>query len=471
VGAFLLWTAWKSRDSASPRPTRRFVAGLGILSGLGFAAVVLGGTDIVRVHQSARTMTAVVVWPVAFAAALAMYPGWRARTLGGAAAVVGLAMAGVGSLAFLDRFGRDPLLVPSEAMTQVRLSSTAAREFELPFYATNVRLSPGGAYAAGQDIRRQRGREGERSTFEVGRLGHGFVSVSADDLVFLDDERLLTVRETDEGSEVDARQLTQPDAVVWRLPVPGVFSARLAVDRQARRWRLVGWNEEQEIVRARGAIGAEDIELTRWASPIDERMWNTAVAASETDVLVVETRYDVSALATISVRTFMALLNPGATASRVWHLGRNGQADLGTSRIASNCAPDVARDERLVCNAYDGTRTRIVTLDPATRAIGAIGAVNGRFLADEYSPAGWLTGWLESTPVALRLESRQLLTFSERPYALVGIAASERWLGAVTADGATSRLQLFPLPLENSPRFERLCSLPTGFALRIREGV
>jgi hypothetical protein len=233
---------------------------------------------------------------------------------------------------------------------------------------------------------------------------------------------------------------------MWRLPVPGVFSARLAVDRQARRWRLVGWNEQHQVVRARGSIGAEHIELTRWASPIDQRMWNTAVAASETDVLVVETRYDMSALATLSVRTFRALLTPGTTVSRVWHLGRNGAADLGTSHIASNCVPDVTLDERLICNAYDGTRTRIVALDPATRAIGALGAMHGRFLADEFSPAGWLTGWLESTPVALRLATREVLTFSERPHALMGITASDGWLAALTADGTRTKIQLFPLP-------------------------
>jgi heat shock protein HtpX len=447
VGAFLLWTAWRSRASSSQPAGARFVAVLGILTAFALAVMALGGTDTVRVHQAARSMAAVVVWPVACAAALAMYPGWRQRSLAIGAGAIGLVMAAVGSLAFLDRFGRDPLLVPSEVMTEVRLSSAAAREFELPFYAATVRLSPGGVYAAGQDVGRQHGDEGESSTFEVGRLGHGFVSVNADDLVFLDDERVLTVHETDEGSEVDARLVTQPDVPVWRLPVAGVFGARLAIERRTNRWRIVGWNEEHQIVRARGSIGAGNVELTRWPSPIDRRTWRMAVAASETEAFVVETQYDVSAIESLSIRTFMALMNPGRTVSRFWHVGREGPADLGTSRIAAECLPDVRLDERLVCNAYDGTRTHIVALDPATRAIGGVGTMNGRFLADDSSPAGWLTGWLDSTPVALRLDTRELLTFLERPPALLGITASDRWLCAVSVDGTRSKLQLFPLPL------------------------
>ena len=239
----------------------------------------LEGTDIVRAHQSARMLPASVVWPIAFAAALACYPYARARAGAAAAILVGVAMATLGSIPFLDRFGSDPLLLPAEAMTQVHVSGAPAAEFALPFYAIDVRLSPGGVYLAAHDARRGYGRQNERSSFEIGRLGRQFSSVSAGEVAFLDDEHLLTVRENDEGTEIDDRSLTQLDVPVWRKLVPGLFGASMTLDRQAHRWRLLGWDAEHRILRARGTIGAPDIEITRWASPIDRKSGRRPLAS------------------------------------------------------------------------------------------------------------------------------------------------------------------------------------------------
>lgn len=138
---------------------------------------------------------------------------------------------------------------------------------------------------------------------------------------------------------------------------------------------------------------------------------------------------------------------PGAAVLHLWHLGQGSHMDLGISRIATGCYPNVIGGERIVCTAYDGTRTRIVSADPATREISAIGTLDGLFAGDEHPPAGWLTGWSGSTPVALRLNTRELVTLPERPPALVGLTTSDRSLGIITADGGRSKIRLFPLPL------------------------
>jgi len=446
TGGFLLWTAWKARAADTPATTGRIVVALGLLSAVALGAVVAGGTDIVRAHQSARMLPGSVVWPIAFAAALACYPYARARAGAAAAILVGVAMATLGSIPFLDRFGSDPLLLPAEAMTQVHVADAPAAEFALPFYAIDVRLSPGGVYLAAHDARRGYDRQNERSSFEIGRLGRQFSSVSAGEVAFLDDEHLLTVRENDEGTEIDDRPLTHLDVPVWRQLVPGLFGASMTLDRQAHRWRLLGWDAEHRILRARGTIGSPDIEITRWPSPIDRKIWATIVGVSENHALVVETQYDLGGLDMLSVRTLAAVLNPGATVSRLWQVGQDSQKDLGTSRIVTDCTAEATTDGGLVCTAFDGTRTRLVELDPATGERRAIGVMDGRFAGDKHPAAGWLTGWRDSTPVAIRLATRQVVTLPQHQYGLAGIATSERWLATVSVDGTNSKVRLFPLP-------------------------
>jgi heat shock protein HtpX len=451
IGAFLLWTAWKTRRSQQQTTTTRLVAALGTLGGLVLLATFMDGADAIRLHQSARSLSAVVVWPLAFAAALASYPGRLARVGAVAAALAGLVMATVGTISFLDRFGRDPLLLPSETIKQVRISADPAAEFTIPFFATDVRLSPGATHLAAHDIRQNRRRDdGESRTFQIGRLGEALLPVVADDVAFLSDDRVLTVEENNEGTRIEARSLGQPGIVSWRQQVLGIFEARLSVEREAGKWCLLGWDSDGRILRARGTIGGDVVEATRWASPVDRPIWPTVVVASGDDALLVETRYDEGLDFTTFFRAF-SLLHPGAAVAHLWHLGQGSHKDLGISRIATDCYPSVIGGERIVCSAYDGTRTRIVSVDPATGDISAIGTLSGLFAGDEHPPTGWWTGWRDSTPVALRLDTRELLTLPERQHALVGLTMSDRWLGAITAETGRSTIRLFPLSMSPAP--------------------
>ena len=451
IGVFLLWTAWKTRHSHQQTATTRLVAALGTLGGLILLATFLDGADAIRLHQSARSLPAAVVWPLAFAAALACYPGQRARVAAVVAALAGLVMATVGTVPFLDRFGRDPLLLPSETIKQVRISVDPAAEFTIPFFATDVRLSPGGTHVAAHDIRQNRRRDdGESRTFQVGRLGEALLPVVADDVVFLSDDRVLTVEENNEGAKIEARSLGQPDVVNWRQQVLGVFDARLSIERDAGKWCLLGWDPDGRILRARGTIGGDTVEATRWASPVDRPIWPTVLVASDNDALLVETRYDDDVDFTTLFRAF-SLLHPGTAVSHLWHVGQGSHKDLGISRIATDCYPGVMSGERVVCSAYDGTRTRIVSLDPATGEISAIGTFDGLFAGDDHPRAGWLTGWRDSTPVALRLDTRELVTLPERHHALVGMTMSDRSLGAITAANGRSTIRLFPLSRSPAP--------------------
>ena len=189
--------------------------------------------------------------------------------------------------------------------------------------------------------------------------------VVADDVVFLSDDRVLTVEENNEGTEIEARSLGQPEVVTWRQQVSGIFEARLSIEREAGKWCLLGWDADGRILRARGTIGGDAVEATRWTSPVDRPVWPTVVVASGNDALLVETRYDDVLNFATFFRAF-SFLHPGAAVSHLWHVGQGSHKDLGISRIATDCYPSVMGGERVVCSAYDGTRTRIVSVDPAT---------------------------------------------------------------------------------------------------------
>ena len=134
-----------------------------------------------------------------------------------------------------------------------------------------------------------------------------------------------------------------------------------------------------------------------------------------------------------------------ATVSQLWRLSQGGQRELGTTRIATHCFAEALGDDRLVCSAFDGTRTRILVLDPTSGAISALGTVDGMFASYERAPTGWLTGWCNSTPVALRLGTREVVAASGREPGFIGFATGERSVGTITSTGTGSTIRVFPL--------------------------
>jgi hypothetical protein len=398
---------------------------------------------MLRLHQSARTLAGATIWPIAFGAALITYGGLRTRVLAIVAIAAGMSIAAAGSLAFLDRFATDPFLLPSDALKRTHVKGEPAVEFAIPFFASDVRLSPGGTAVAARNAREDAGDDGP-STFHVGRHSATLSIVTANDLVFLDDDHAIVTSEADGGTTVEELSLSDTPTITWKQHVPTIMNAQLTVRAKTHEWRLLGWDRSRHIVRATGTIGQEGATVTRWASPVDRRMWNTSVAVSGDDALLVETRYDETLFESATLwRAFT--MSPMTTVSQLWRIGQSGQRDLGTTRIATHCFAEALGDDRLVCSAFDGTRTRILVLDPATGAISALGTVDGMFASYERAPAGWLTGWCNSTPVALRLGTREVVAASGREPGFIGFATGERFVGTITSTGTQSTVRLFPM--------------------------
>ena len=76
------------------------------------------------------------------------------------------------------------------------------------------------------------------------------------------------------------------------------------------------------------------------------------------------------------------------------------------SRLDAACFNGGLGGNTLACSAFDGTRTRFIALNPASHEVTALGWVEGRYAFTRRPSNGWLSGWRDSTPVALNLERR-----------------------------------------------------------------
>jgi hypothetical protein len=406
-------------------------------------ALMVNATSVVRLHQSARALPSAVVLLTALAATLACsrIPAKQYASLAVAAAA--LAAAAIGSTAFLDRFGRDPFLVRAEAMEWRTLSDRPESEFAIPFPVSHLRLSPSGRHVAVVPVDRTMGAD-EPMPFHVGPAGGDLTPIEADDLIFLDDERALVLQSTPEGAELRVMRTGESRDVEWRQRVPGIVGSSLAFRESTKKWRLLGWDRSHGLVRVEGHVGREGLEWTRWAASEVHNGWIDAIAASGPSALVVETRYDPGLLTGTTAWAWGLLIPQQIMESRFWTLAAGGRSDHGTSRLETHCIGATMDDERLVCSAFDGTDTRLIALDPGTGAVSPLGSLPGRFAGATLTGAGWLTGWADSTVVALHPATRQALRVTGRQGYVASMAVTSQVIGTAAYDrGATMTVRLY----------------------------
>jgi hypothetical protein len=321
------------------------------------------------------------------------------------------------------------LLVPSNLMTWRYVSSPAVAEVSLSFYAAELRLSPGG-----RSIAVRTDDDDETSTFHVGRAVGPLAPVVADDLLFVDDDHLLVLVGRDEGTELRELELGASPRVVWQQYVPELRASSLFV--RSGRWRLVGFARSRDIVRAEGRIGTAGFEETRWPAPGYRGGWANAIATSGDAAVVVETRYDTW------LWRWLWSLRAMDSASQLWRVNRTGYADLGISYADAECVGQALDEDRLVCHAFDGTRTRVVEVDPATGQIIPLATLHGRFISHGRAGGRWLTGWCNATPAALRLREGEAVAMARETRPPATVTIQDHWFGTITpgANGATIRV-------------------------------
>jgi Zn-dependent protease with chaperone function len=455
IGLALLGFAWGHRhdDRANLWP---FISPLALAAALAVTALTINGVDVIRLHQSARTMPFATVLLVALAGALACSQVRRERLAAAAVGLGALAVTLAASTAFLDRFATDPFLVDAPAFEWVALGSAAIGEFDVPSGTSRIDLSPNGQYVAA--YQNADSDEDHSSTFQVGRAGEALASITADDLAFVSDDLLLIVQSDPHGTTLKTVRVGRPQDVVRQQFMEDLSAPSLSFERATGRWRVMGRGGDESIVRVEGVVGSSEVQKKRWPPAYTRGSYIDALTTAGPEVLFAEKRYDRGPLARVIPWqwTWAHLLMPYNQVSRYATVSDGGRRTFGESRLDAECMADVLLDESLTCIVYDGTRTRILTIDGRTGNVEGIGLLDGRFASDQNVVRGWLTGWAGSRPVAIRLSTGEVLYMPERagPATLLSVAGGR--LSAVVWGDDHFTVRVYPVP-PDTPTAGRAC--------------
>jgi Zn-dependent protease with chaperone function len=409
LGLLLLYVARSKREKETPRSALLPAALLALCAAASTAAVALGGLDPVRLHQSARAATGAPVLLLALAGALTL---WRSRIAQYAAIpviIVAAATTLAASSTFLDRFGHDPFLVSAEPLTWRSLPQHPQSEFVVPSAAGGLQLSRSGEYVA-VHVRRDDSDPDSATAFYVGRPGGTLTPVEADQLTFLDDDDdgAVLARSDDEGVELTQIRAGAPGEVSWRLHVPDIIRDSLSIDVATRRWRVIGWDRRRRhIVRAEGLLGTADVRRTQWSVANAGEGWIQGIAAAGDDVLFIESRSDAGLLQRYGLWEWAWMLGRLDSETRFRAASAGGLHDVALSQLDAQCRGAVLAREGLLCSAFDGTRTRVIAMDPASKRISGLTVLDGHFVSFGSPPGEWLSGWRDNSPVALNLNRRE----------------------------------------------------------------
>ena len=444
TGLLLLAFAWAHRHDAR-QGLRPYITLLGVLAALAVVALTMSGLNVVRLHLSARSMTSAIVLLGAFAGALACSKVRRVRLNGAAVGAVALVVAVAASPTFLYLVAADPFLVHGPPLDWVPVGSAAAAEFAVPPGTSRIDLSPNGRYVAAY---READDDDEAPTFQVGRTGETLTSVAADDVAFVDDNRLLVVEAGSGGVTLKVLGLGSSLDVIWQQFVEDVVVPSFSLDRATGGWRVMGRRDDRSFVRVEGVLGTSGVQRRRWPAEDTFGGYARAVTTAGSDMLVFETRYDSGPLArVIPWQWTWGLVQPFNPVSRFTAIGDGGRRRFGESMLDVDCMADVLPGDGLVCSVHDGTRTHIVRIAARTGNVEGIGWLDGRFYSDQNVVRGWLTGWAGAAgAVAIRLTTGEVLQLPDSAGAVSSLSVAGDRLAAVTLGDGHFTVRVYPLP-------------------------
>jgi Zn-dependent protease with chaperone function len=384
-GLALLAGAWRKPDAEGNRVVTLGMAGLALLVVLSLAMIAMRGGDAVGLNQASLAIPSAAVLPFALAAALICRPrrAWRFAAI--PVALVGL-MAGIaGSGTFLYAFGSDPFLVSGPAVRIEPLTGEPIADFTIPGMASDLRLSPGGRQIA---VMRHTVAVGVVTNFSVGAPGSPLATLRANDLLFLDDERVVTLGV--EGVDTVLREVVlQPQSVAWERRISNVQAPRLSYRSASGRWLLTGTTFDGRLVAVEPRPGSDDVQRREWDLP-ETQGWSDAWAIDGDTVLVAQKRFAFDGI------SWTILFMVDSMRTRLTRITPSGAVELPASQLDATCSDRVFDAERLVCVAFDGARTHLVAVEPSGGEPRAIGSLAGHFVSYRPTRAGWLSGWINS---------------------------------------------------------------------------
>lgn len=450
LGVALIVGAWRKREEDRHPLVNVGVAVLALLVLTSLSAIAVRGGGAVGLNQASLAIPSAAVLPLALAAALTLRPrrAWRLAAI--PIALVGVMVGIVGSGSFLYAFGRDPFLVTERALPIETVTSTPSADFTIPAMVSDLRLSPSGRqiallkHAVGTGVVTSVS-VATTSTFSIGAPGSEFVPLSANDVLFQDDQRLLTL--TIAGTDAVLRQVTLPShTVAWERQIPNLHNARLSYRSGTQRWIVTGMSLDGRLVAVEASVGGTDVQRREW-NIADQPGWPDAWAVDGDSVLVAQRQFDLEGLSW----TLLFMLDHMQT--RLTRITPNGTSKIAASQLDTSCSDRAFDAARLACLAFDGTRTHLVSVDPAG-VPQPIGSLKGHFVSYRPTRDGWLSGWLtsgrwlNSTQLAVNVVSGRAIAIPRELRAdeltVVGGTA-----GVLSHSGLTTRVRLYRLNSES----------------------
>ena len=401
IGIALLWAAQSSAQEPLPARARLSLTLIAFCAGISTAAWLMNGIDPVNLHLSGLAFPGAAIFLVALAGTLFCWPSRWARPLSVPVALVGILSAATGSTLFLDTFGRDPFLGDAAPIAWRTVDDVPIQEFNLPFQPLSVRLSPAGRSVL---LTSSSPADDYRQVFHVGRIGGTLSRLVADEVVFVNDDRVLVLDAGEEESEIREVSIDTPEHAVWQRRVSDIIAPELSYRPSAGSWQLVGVDTNGGIVRATGRAADEPVDMMRWSGSDDRSRWPHVVATAGPNAVVVETRYPM--VGDTRMWMLLSLLQGLRSESHLGHIDPSGYHELGRTRFMTFCHA-VSSDDRMLCSVFDGTRSRFAALDPATSSITPLAWLHGRFAGESASQDGWMSGWLDTEPVAIHPGRRE----------------------------------------------------------------
>ena len=408
LGVALLAGAWWNREAAESRISKFAISALSVLTGLSLVLILTQAWTALGFYQASVALPAATIFPFALAAAMACHSRrpWRRAAI--PLAAVALLVGTAGSGTFLHAFGRDPFLVAGPRLTIEPLTGSPVSDFTIPMSAADLRLSPGGGRIA---VMTYQAPIGIVTNFAVGTPGADLTPVPANDLVFLDDERVLTLVGDTTNTVVREVRL-EPRTTAWEHRIENLRAGRLAYRRESNRWMVTGTSLEGQLVSVEARLGSTDVQRREW-NTAEPYAWADAWALEGDTVLLARRQVDIDALGgNILSSTLTVLLSQIPT--RLTRIGPTGTVDVATSQLDTTCS-DRVFDARLVCMAFDGTRTHLFVLEPSDATPRPVGSIAGRFMSHRPTAGGWVSGWLSddwlsSTQLAIDVHSRRAIS-------------------------------------------------------------
>lgn len=447
-GAALMAGAWRKQDDDRKSLVNAGLAVLSLLVVMSLAAIAMRGGGAVGLNQASLAIPSAAVLPLALAAALTFRPrrAWRLAAIPIALVGVMVGIAGTGT--FLYAFGSDPFLVTERALPVETLKGTPITDFTIPGMVSDLRLSPGGRRIAALRHPVAAGvmagfSVGVASTFSVGAPGSELASISANDVLFVDDERLLTL--TIDGANAVLREVTlSTGAVQWEQRIANLHTPRLSYRASTNRWLVTGMSLEGRLVAVDASVGSADMRRREW-NIADQTGWPDAWAIDGDNVLVAQRQFDLDGL------NWTLLLMFDRMQTRLTRITPTGTSKIAASQLDTSCSDHAFDTARLVCLAFDGTRTHVLAVD-STGDPQPIGSLSGHFVSYRTTRDGWVSGWLTSgrwvnaTQLAVDLTSGRAVAMP-RELRADELTATGNVAGVLSHTGtATTRVRLFRLP-------------------------